>query len=183
MLQQYQYMNRLCCLFFNRLTTRQQQKSVENGSIEELSYLGLEIPVIVRFTVEGRKYLDRLDEIVHGNETSKRALGEKDEGIFIDGQKKRKSTKKDKDNLNKQKHTVEFRNKRFKHVCKMAAEGRLVCSSDDDHDSLPKTESCSLNPEACELEYLHFNGDKLLWSNDLDSLKNFVVNVLKLQGK
>ena len=66
---------------------------------------------------------------------------------------------------------------------KMTADGRLVCSSDDDHDSLAKTESCSLDPEACELEYLHFNGDKLLWSNDLDSLKNFVVNVLKLQGK
>ena len=59
----------------------------------------------------------------------------------------------------------------------------LVCSSDDDHDSLPKTESCSLNPEAFELDYLHFNGDKLLWSNDLDALKNFVVNGLKLQGK
>ena len=65
----------------------------------------------------------------------------------------------------------------------MAADGRLVCSSGDHHDSLPKTESCSLNPEVCELESLHFNGDKLLWSNDLESLKNFVVNVLKLQGK
>ena len=65
----------------------------------------------------------------------------------------------------------------------MAADGRLVCSSDDDHNSLPKTESCSLNPEACELECLHFNGNKSLWSNDLDSLKNFVVNVLILQGK
>ena len=65
----------------------------------------------------------------------------------------------------------------------MAADGRLVCGSGDHHDSLPKTESCSLNPEVCELESLHFNGDKLLWSNDLESLKNFVVNVLKLQGK
>ena len=64
----------------------------------------------------------------------------------------------------------------------MAADGRLVCSSDDDHDSRPKPESCSLDPEACELEYPHLNGDKLLWLNDLDSLKNFVVNVLKLQG-
>ena len=62
----------------------------------------------------------------------------------------------------------------------MAADGRLVCSSDDDHDSLPKTaEYCLLNPEVCELEYLHFNGDKLLWSNDLHSFKNFLVNVLK----
>ena len=69
------------------------------------------------------------------------------------------------------------------HGSKMAADGRLVCSSDDDHDALSKTESCSLNPEVCEVEYLHFNGDQLLWSNDLYSLKNFVVNVLKLQGK
>ena len=65
----------------------------------------------------------------------------------------------------------------------MAADGRLVCTSDDDHDLPPKIESCSLNPEACELQFLHFNGDKLLWSNDLDSLKNSVGNVLKLQGK
>ena len=65
----------------------------------------------------------------------------------------------------------------------MAADGRLVCSSDDDHDSLSKTEFCSLEPEACELEYLRLNGDKLVWLNDLDSLKNFVVNVLQLQGK
>ena len=53
--------------------------------------------------MEGRKYLDRLDEIIHGSETVKWALGEKDEGILIDVQKKRKSTKKDKDNLKKQK--------------------------------------------------------------------------------
>ena len=49
----------------------------------------------------------------------------------------------------------------------MAADGRLVCNPDDDHDSLPKTESCSLHPEACELEYLLFNGDKKFWSNEL----------------
>ena len=65
----------------------------------------------------------------------------------------------------------------------VCGSGRLVCGSGDHHDSLSKTDSCSLNPEVCELESLHFNGDKLLWSNDLESLKNFVVNVLKLQGK
>ena len=37
----------------------------------------------------------------HGSETVKRALREKDEGILIDGQKKRKLTKKDKDSLKK----------------------------------------------------------------------------------
>ena len=50
---------------------------------------------------EGRKYFDRLDKIIHGSGTTKRALGEKDEGILIDGQRKRKSTNKD--NLKKQK--------------------------------------------------------------------------------
>ena len=50
-----------------------------------------------------RKYLDRLDELIHGSETAKRALSEKDEGILIDGQKKRKLTKRDKDSLKKQK--------------------------------------------------------------------------------
>ena len=64
--------------------------------------MGLELPVI--YKIYGRrKYLDRLDELIHGSETAKRALREKDEGILIDGQKKRKSTKKDKDSLKKQK--------------------------------------------------------------------------------
>ena len=64
--------------------------------------LGLEIPVI--YKIYGRrKYVDRLDELIHGSETAKRALREKDEGILIDGRKKRKSTKKDKNNPKKQK--------------------------------------------------------------------------------
>ncbi|CAH3183294.1 unnamed protein product [Porites lobata] len=66
------------------------------------SGLGLEVPVIYMI-YRGRKYLDRLDELIHGSETAKRALREKEEGILIDGQKKRKSTKKDKDSLKKQK--------------------------------------------------------------------------------
>ena len=47
------------------------------------------------------KFLDRLDQLIHDSETVKRALREKHEGILIDGQKKRKSTKKDKDSLKK----------------------------------------------------------------------------------
>jgi len=47
--------------------------------------------------------LDTLDELIHGSETAKRALREKDEEILIDGQKKRKSNKKDKDIFKKQK--------------------------------------------------------------------------------
>ena len=64
------------------------------------SGLGLELPVIYKI-YGGRKCLDRLDELIHGSETAKRTLREKDEGILIDGQKKRKSTKKD--SLKKQK--------------------------------------------------------------------------------
>ena len=67
------------------------------------SGLGLELPVHIYKIYSRRKYLDRLDELIHGSETAKRALREKDEGILIDGQKKRKSTKKDKDSLKKQK--------------------------------------------------------------------------------
>lgn len=57
--------------------------------------LGLELPVIYKI-YGGRKYSDRLNELIYGSETAKRALREKDEGVLIDGQKKRKSTKKDK---------------------------------------------------------------------------------------
>ena len=50
----------------------------------------------------------RLDELIRGSETAKKASGEKDEGILIDGQKKRKSTKKDKDSLKKQKNRLDM---------------------------------------------------------------------------
>ena len=46
--------------------------------------------------------MDRLDELIHGSETAKKALREKDERILIDGQKKRKSTKKDEEHLKKE---------------------------------------------------------------------------------
>ena len=62
----------------------------------------LQIPVIYKI-YGGRKYLGRLDELIHGSETAKRAPREKDKGILIDGRKKRKSTKKDKNNPKKQK--------------------------------------------------------------------------------
>ena len=64
--------------------------------------MGLELPVIYKI-YGGRIHLDRLDELIHGSETAKWALREKDEGILTDGQKKQKSTKKDKDSLKKQK--------------------------------------------------------------------------------
>ena len=58
--------------------------------------LGLEIPVIKNI-YGARKYMDRRDELIHGNKTAKGTLGQEDEGISIDGQKmKRKSAKKPK---------------------------------------------------------------------------------------
>jgi len=45
--------------------------------------LGLEIPVI--YKIYGRrKYLDRLDELIHGSETAKRALQRKMKEFVID---------------------------------------------------------------------------------------------------
>lgn len=63
------------------------------------------------------------------------------------------------------------------------ADGRSNCSSDADAVHVLETEFSSLNPESCELECLHLNDGKLVWMNDLESLKKFVENVLKLQGK
>ena len=58
--------------------------------------LGLEIPVIY-IIYGGKKYLDRLDELIYGSETTKRALRENEEGVLVEGQKKkRKSSQKDK---------------------------------------------------------------------------------------
>ena len=72
---------------------------MENGSIEDLAW-DWNFQLFIRFTAEGNIWTDR-DELIHGSETAKRALREKDEGILIDGQKKRKSTKKYKDSLKK----------------------------------------------------------------------------------
>ena len=63
------------------------------------------------------------------------------------------------------------------------ADGRSVCSSDAGAVHVLETEFSSLNPESCELECLHLNDGKLVWMNDLESLKKFVESVLKLQGK
>ena len=63
------------------------------------------------------------------------------------------------------------------------ADGRSICSSDAGAVHVLETEFSSLNPESCELECLHLNDGKLVWMNDLDSLKKFVESVLKLQGK
>ena len=63
------------------------------------------------------------------------------------------------------------------------ADGRSICSSDTGAAHVLETEFPSLNPESCELECLQLNDGKLVWMNDLESLKKFVENVLKLQGK
>ena len=64
----------------------------------------------------------------------------------------------------------------------MASRG-LTCSSYADASHVVETECYSLNPESSELEYLHLNNRKLVWKNDLESLKKFVENILELQGK
>ena len=63
------------------------------------------------------------------------------------------------------------------------ADGRSIWGSDDNHVLISKSESWSLNLEVYELNYLRVNGDKLVWTNDLESLKNFLENVLKQQGR
>ena len=45
------------------------------------------------------------------------------------------------------------------------------------------TESYQLNLEWCELQSLKLKGERLTWTNNFESLKNFVENGLKLQGK
>ena len=62
-------------------------------------------------------------------------------------------------------------------------DGHSPCISDADAIHVLETESSSLNPESCELEYLHLNNGKLVWMRDLDLLKKIVENLLKLQGK
>ena len=54
------------------------------------------------------------------------------------------------------------------------AGGRLSCSSDADAAHVVETGCFSLNPESSELEYLHLINGKLVWKNDLESLKKFV---------
>jgi len=54
--------------------------------------------LFIRFTAEGNIF-GQTGRTYSWQQDCKEALREKDEGILIDGQKKRKSTLKDKDNL------------------------------------------------------------------------------------
>ena len=94
-------LSRIVSSFLKRVNHKATAEICEKR-INRRSGLGLEIPVIYNI-YGGRKYLDRLDELIHGSETAKRALRKKDERILIGRQKKGKSTKKDKGNLKKQK--------------------------------------------------------------------------------
>jgi len=86
-----------CVFYFNKKAAAE----ICGKRINRGAGLGLEIPVIYKI-YGSKKYLDRLDEFNHGSETAKRAFRERDEGIWIDGQERQKSTKKDNDNLKKQ---------------------------------------------------------------------------------
>jgi len=57
------------------------------------------------------------------------------------------------------------------------ADGRSICSSDAGAVHVSETEFPSLIPESCKLECLQLNDGKLVWMNDLESLKKFVENV------
>ena len=92
---------------FSKRANHKATAEICGKRINRGSGLGLELPVIYKIYA-GRKYWDRLDELIHGSETAKTALREKDEGTLIDGQKKRKSPKKDKDRLKKQKNRLDM---------------------------------------------------------------------------
>ena len=91
-------LSRIVSSFLNRVTHK-ATAAICGKQINRGAGLGLEIPVIYKI-YGGRKYLDRLDELINGSETAKSALREReDEGILVNGQqKKRKSTKKEKVN-------------------------------------------------------------------------------------
>lgn len=59
-------------------------------------------------------------------------------------------------------------------------DGCLNCSFDVDVVYVLEIEFFLFNLEFCELECFYFNDGKLVWMNDLEFLKKFVENVLKL---
>ena len=47
----------------------------------------------------------------------------------------------------------------------------------------PVTELYQLKLEGSDWQYLQLNRERLIWTSDLESLKNFVEKCLQLQGK
>ena len=61
-----------CVVFFKR-ANHKATAEICGKRINRGSGLGLELPVIYKI-YDKRKYLDRLDELIHGSETAKRAF-------------------------------------------------------------------------------------------------------------
>ena len=63
------------------------------------------------------------------------------------------------------------------------AEGHDISGSDDEAVGEPDTELYQLKLDGSDWQYLQPNGERLIWTSDLESLKNFVENCLQQQGK
>ena len=63
------------------------------------------------------------------------------------------------------------------------AEGHDISGSDDEAVGKPDTELYQLKLDGSDWQYLQLNGERLIWTSDLESLKNFVENCLQQQGK
>ena len=63
------------------------------------------------------------------------------------------------------------------------AEGHDISGSDNEAVGEPDTELYQLKLDGSDWQYLQLNGERLIWTSDLESLKNFVENCLQQQGK
>ena len=61
------------------------------------------------------------------------------------------------------------------------AEGHDISGSDDEAVWEPDTELYRLVHDGSDWQYLQLNGERLIWTSDLESLKNFVENCLQQQ--
>ena len=62
-------------------------------------------------------------------------------------------------------------------------EGHDISGSDDEAVWEPENELYPLELDGSDWQYLQLNGEQLIWTSDLESLKNFVENCLQQQGK
>ena len=63
------------------------------------------------------------------------------------------------------------------------ADGHDFSGSNDGVVWEPDTELYPLELDGSDWQYLQLNGERLIWTSDLESLKNFVENCLQQQGK
>ena len=62
-------------------------------------------------------------------------------------------------------------------------EGHDISGSDDEAVWEPDTELYPLKLDGSDWQYLQLNGEQLIWTSDLESLKHCVENCLQQQGK